>query len=167
MKLKKMKIYTDGSSLGNPGKGGWGIIFISNGKILEMGKKYEDVTNNQMELMAVKIAMETLAKKNVENYEIEFMIDSKYVIDGTEKWIYGWIKNGWKKSDKKPVLNKELWEGIYNPKKILEEKNKFIFTHVKAHNGEEFNERVDDIARGFAEGGDVELFNGLKENYLI
>ena len=85
MKLKKMKIYTDGSSLGNPGNGGWGIIFLTNGKVLEMGKRYKDVTNNQMELLAVKTAMEVLAQKNVENYEIEFMIDSKYVIDGIEK----------------------------------------------------------------------------------
>ena len=80
-----MKIYTDGSSLGNPGNGGWGIIFLTNGKVLEMGKNYQDVTNNQMELLAVKTAMEVLAQKNVENYEIEFMIDSKYVIDGIEK----------------------------------------------------------------------------------
>jgi len=167
MKLKKMMIYTDGSSLGNPGDGGWGVIFLTNGKVLEMGKRYRDVTNNQMELMAIKVAMETLAQKKVEGYEIEFKIDSMYCINGIEKWIYGWIKNGWKKSDKKPVLNKELWEGIYNPKKILEEKNKFIFTHVKAHNGEELNERVDDIARGFAEGEGIELFNGKKENYLI
>ena len=167
MKLKKMKIYTDGSSLGNPGNGGWGVIFLTNGKVLEMGKRYENVTNNQMELLAVKTAMEVLAQKNVENYEIEFMIDSKYVIDGIEKWIYGWIKNDWKKADKKPVLNRELWEGIYNPKKILEEKNKFIFTHVKAHNGEKYNERVDDIARELADGKDVELFNGREEGYLV
>ena len=167
MKLKKMKIYTDGSSLGNPGNGGWGIIFLTNGKVLEMGKRYKNVTNNQMELLAVKTAMEVLAQKNVENYVIEFMVDSKYVIDGIEKWIYGWIKNDWKKADKKPVLNRELWEGIYNPKTILEEKNKFIFTHVKAHNGEKYNERVDDIARNFAEGENVDLFNGREDSYYI
>ena len=162
-----MIIYTDGSSLGNPGRGGWGIIFLTNGKVLEMGKRYEDVTNNQMELLAIKEAMEVMVKKNVEGYEIEFKVDSKYCIDGIEKWIYGWIKNNWKKSDKKPVLNRELWEGIYNPKKILEEKNKFIFSHVKAHSGEELNERVDDIARGFAEGEDVDLYNGRRDDYLV
>ena len=162
-----MTIYTDGSSLGNPGRGGWGIIFLTNGKVLEMGKRYEGVTNNQMELLAIKIAMETLAKKNVEGYEIEFKIDSMYCINGIEKWIHGWIKNDWKKSDKKPVLNRELWEGIYNPKKILEEKNKFIFSHVKAHNGEELNERVDDIARKLAEGEDVDLYNGRRDDYLV
>ena len=167
MKLKKMKIYTDGSSLGNPGRGGWGIIFLANGKVMELGQAYENVTNNQMELLAVKKAMEILAEKNVEGYEIEFMIDSKYVIDGITKWIYGWVKNDWKKADKKPVLNKELWEGIYNPKKILEEKNKFIFTHVKAHNGEKFNERVDDIARELAEGKEVKLFTGSEKKYLV
>ena len=80
-----MTIYTDGSSLGNPGRGGWGIIFLTNGKVLEMGKRYEGVTNNQMELLAIKIAMETLAKKNVEGYEIEFKIDSMYCINGIEK----------------------------------------------------------------------------------
>ena len=166
MKLKRMKIYTDGSSLGNPGSGGWGIIFLANKKVMEKGYAYKNVTNNQMELMALKRAMEILVEKNVEGYEIEFMVDSKYVIDGIEKWIYSWIKNDWKKSDKKPVLNKELWQGIYNPKKILEAKNKFLFTHVKAHNGEKFNERVDDIARGFAESGEVELFTGKEGGYF-
>lgn len=80
-----MTIYTDGSSLGNPGNGGWGVIFIVNNKIMEMGSQFKNVTNNQMELFAIKEAMEYLAKRNVEGYEIEFKIDSKYSIDGIEK----------------------------------------------------------------------------------
>ena len=82
MKLKKMKIYTDGSSLGNPGPGGWGVIFLVNDKVMEIGQAYKKVTNNQMELMAVMKALELMIEKDVQNYEIEFFIDSKYVVDG-------------------------------------------------------------------------------------
>ena len=155
--MKKILVYTDGSSLGNPGKGGWGVIFIAGKRILELGGTFKNVTNNQMEMWALKEALKFLVEKDVQNYEIEFRIDSKYVIDGITKWIYNWKKNNWKKADKKPVLNKELWEEILNAKKLVEENNKISFTHIRGHQGEEFNERADEIARKFASGEKIKL----------
>jgi len=167
MKKKEILVYTDGSSLGNPGEGGWGIIFLTDKKVFEMGGYFKDVTNNQMELWALKKALEFMVEKNIQNYKIIFRIDSKYTIDGVTKWIYSWVKNNWKKSDKKSVLNKEIWEEIFNAKGILETENELIFEHVPAHKGEEYNERVDDIARGFAEKRDVELYRGRKDDYFV
>ena len=86
---KEIIIYTDGSSLGNPGKGGWGVIFLANKKVMEMGGFQKEATNNQMELMAILKALEKLAKKEVSAYKIIINSDSKYSISGIEDWISG------------------------------------------------------------------------------
>ncbi len=168
MKKNILQVYTDGSSLGNPGIGGWGVIFLGKKKVLELGQKVDNVTNNQMELLAIKKAMEYLFKNNISGYHIIFKSDSKYFIDGIEKWIENWQKNNWKTANKKEVKNQELWKQILRLKESILLDNSIEFEHVKAHNGEVYNERVDDIARGFAESSIIknDLYSGNANNYL-
>lgn len=136
---KKVLIYTDGACSGNPGPGGWGAILkygehtknISGGEAL--------TTNNRMELTAVIQALKCLK----EPCDITIITDSKYVCDAfLQGWIISWQSNGWKKSDKKPVLNPELWQ------ELLEElsKHDFSFEWVKGHAGHPENEICDSMA---------------------
>ncbi len=165
--MHKIEVYTDGSSLGNPGRGGWGAIFLGQKNVVELGEKHNDVTNNQMELLAVAKAFEFLAEKNIKDYLILIKSDSKYFIDGIEKWIIDWQNNNWKTANKKPVKNQNLWKQILEFKIFLETDNKLIFEHVKAHSGIKYNERVDDIARMLAGGEKIELFEGKRLDYKI
>ncbi len=167
LKNNEIIIYTDGSSINNPGFGGWGAILISKKNVIEIGGRKENVTNNQMELMAVLKSFEFLLEKNVSLNEIFLKSDSKYFLNGIEEWIYNWQKNGWKTANKKSVLNKDLWQEIFNLKKMMENDNKFFFEHVPAHTGEKFNERADSIARSLAENKKVNLFSGKTEDYKI
>ncbi|MCK5588709.1 MAG: ribonuclease HI [Candidatus Pacebacteria bacterium] len=162
-----LEVYTDGSSLGNPGRGGWGVIFLGKQKVFEIGGAQSGVTNNQMELLAIQKAFEFLAEKNFKNYEIVVKSDSKYFIDGIEKWIFNWQKNNWKTASKKLVKNRDLWEKIVSLRDFIELDNKFKFEHVRAHVGEKYNERVDDIARESAEEKKVELFKGNRADYFL
>ena len=107
--MKTVNVYTDGACRGNPGKGGWGAILEYNGKRREMSGGERETTNNRMELTAVIEALSALK----EPCEVNLYSDSKYVIDGLSKgWAQGWKKNGWKKSDKSPALNPELWDKL-------------------------------------------------------
>lgn len=147
-------IYTDGAAKGNPGKAGWGAIFLSGDKVFELGGNTEHATNNQMELRAPIEALKYL-KKHKNTKPIEIYSDSKYVILGITEWISGWMKNNWRNAAKKPVLNKSLWEELY----ILNEELKPKWTYVKGHNEDKWNDRADLIATSFAEGDGVELQN--------
>ena len=105
-----IKIFTDGSCLGNPGKGGWAAIIISKGeKKILFGKKI-NTTNNQMELTAPIKALKKIPKGN----KIEIFTDSNYLKMGITTWIKKWKKNGWKTSAKKDVMNKNLWIDLEN-----------------------------------------------------
>ena len=160
-------IYTDGSSLGNPGRGGWGALVMSDKSVVELGGFVPDTTNNKMELLAMIKSFEMLAERGITDYDVTVFADSKYVLNGLTSWIHGWKAKGWKKADGKPVLNQDLWvalDGLYN---FLQTDNKLFLEHVKAHNGQVFNERVDDIARESAEGKTVELFDGSRADYLV
>lgn len=156
MEDTKVTIYTDGAAKGNPGSAGWAAVFIvqANKKeeIFEIGGASEHATNNQMELTAPIEALKYLKKKNL-NLAIEFFSDSKYVILGITEWIFNWQKNNWRNAAKKPVLNRELWEELYELTKELKPK----WTYVKGHNEDRWNERADLIATSFAEGEPVEL----------
>ena len=135
---------------------------------MEIGGYQENVTNNQMELEAILKSFEKLIEKKILGCNVEIFSDSKYCIQGITEWIFGWKKNGWKSSAKQPVKNKEYWENIDVAKSFLEIENIIKFTHVKAHNGEKFNERVDNIARTMAEQkGNFKVFSGDFENYKI
>lgn len=151
---EKIKIYTDGAAKGNPGKAGWGAVFLDGKKVFEIGGGVDHATNNQMELTAPIEALKYLkiTKGNpLEN--IEIVSDSKYVILGITEWISNWQKNNWRNANKKPVLNKELWQELYS----LTEELKPKWTYVKGHNEDKYNDRADLIATSFAEGEPVEL----------
>jgi ribonuclease HI len=148
----KMIIYSDGGCIGNPGPGGWGTIIVRENLYTELGGHAPATTNNRMEMSA---AIEGL-KKAQKGEEIEIITDSKYLIDGATKWIHGWKKKNWVKSDKKPVLNRDLWEIIDQ----LQSQFKVKWTHVRGHQGHPENERCDDIANGFARGTPPELMEG-------
>ena len=134
-----IKIYTDGSCLSNPGKGGWaGIILINNKKIEISGAK-KDTTNNQMELLA---PIESL-KKIPKGSKVEIFTDSKYVKLGITEWINKWKKNNWKTSNKKKVKNIDLWKKLDD----LCAKFEIKWTWVKSHSDNQFNNEVDLLAK--------------------
>ena len=134
-----IKIYTDGSCLENPGKGGWAaIIFMNNEKIIISGRK-KNTTNNQMELMA---AIEAL-KKIPKDQEVQMYTDSKYVKMGITEWIKKWSQNDWKTSSKQRVKNIELWKELND----ISKKHKIDWHWVKAHAGNPNNEEVDELAK--------------------
>lgn len=141
----KVTIYTDGSARGNPdGPGGYGVIlqYIDlEGKLHESERSqgYKKTTNNRMELMGVIVGLESLKRP----CDVEIVSDSKYVTDAfNQKWIDSWIKNNWKKADKKPVLNSDLWKRLL----LAKENHNVTFTWVKGHEGHPENERCDELA---------------------
>lgn len=151
MKNNEIEVYTDGSSLNNPGDGGWAFFIRSSKKEVKKAGFIAEATNNQMELTAMIKAMDFLANANVSDFDITLYSDSKYLLSGIEEWIFNWKKNGWKTANKKPVLNKALWQELDVLRNFLEKDNKLFFQHVKAHSGEEYNELVDTLARKCAE----------------
>jgi len=139
---KTVEIYTDGSCLGNPGPGGYGIFMLYNGHEKKMSQGYTLTTNNRMEMLAAIIALESLTHP----CEINLTTDSQYVKQGIESWVANWKKRGWKTSAKKPVKNVDLW------KRLDEACNRHTITWkwVKGHSGNKYNEIVDDLARDAA-----------------
>ena len=139
----RVKLYTDGACLGNPGPGGYAgvLLYGQVEKTYSGGEK--ETTNNRMELQAV-IAGLSLLKKNV---EVSVYTDSQYVKNGMSQWVEKWQRAGWVKSDKKAVKNKDLWQSL-----LMAAKNhKVSWYWVKAHAGDHYNELVDDLARKEAE----------------
>jgi ribonuclease HI len=142
--MKHVDIYTDGACRGNPGKGGWGAILVYGGREKELSGGEAMTTNNRMELMAAICAMEALK----EPCEITLTSDSKYLTDAINKgWLEAWKKNGWRKADKSPVLNIELWQKI--DALLAMHSVKFVWVH--GHRGHEYNERCDVLATTFAD----------------
>jgi len=145
---KNLEIYTDGSSLGNPGKGGWGAVFIEKDKTIhELGGCEENTTNNRMELTAVIETLKYL-KKNHISENITIFADSNYVLTGITSWIFNWEKNGWKTANKKPVLNQDLWKEFIEL--VRASKVKIKWEKVKGHSGHIHNDRADEIATSCA-----------------
>ncbi len=137
--MKTVTIYTDGACSGNPGPGGWGAILEWNGVEKELSGGENPTTNNRMELLAVISALEKLNQSCI----VELYSDSKYVIDAlTKGWLTSWIKNGWRKVDKKPVLNVDLWQRLLP----LLEKHEMHYHWVKGHAENEKNNRCDQMA---------------------
>ena len=138
-----IKIWTDGSCLGNPGPGGWAFIATDGKNTAQRSGGECNTTNNRMELMAVISAL-TAARKHP---EVEIHTDSQYVKNGMQTWIKNWKARGWKTADKKPVKNQDLWMKLDE----LASKVKIHWIWVRGHDGEEFNERCDELARSYAE----------------
>tara|TARA_Y100001936_G_scaffold243090_1_gene281400 strand:- start:275 stop:694 length:420 start_codon:yes stop_codon:yes gene_type:complete len=137
-----IKIYTDGSCIGNPGKGGWAAIIINNEKKTEITGSYEDTTNNQMELLAPIKALKKIPKGS----KVQIFTDSKYVKSGITEWIHNWKKNGWKTANKQPVKNKELWIELDHMCRDIDIK----WHWVKGHSSDKLNNEVDLLARNAA-----------------
>ena len=137
--MKTVEIYSDGACSGNPGPGGWGAVLRYKGVEKELSGGEKDTTNNRMELTAVIKALEALK----ERCSVTLYTDSKYVSDAfNQGWIYGWLKKDWKKSDGKPVLNKELWQRLYE----LWKQHDITLVWVKGHADNAYNNRCDELA---------------------
>ena len=137
-----IKVYTDGSCLENPGKGGWAAIIINDSGRIEIKGSKDNTTNNQMELTAPIMAL----KRIPQGSKVQIFTDSKYVKSGITEWIYNWKKNGWKTADKKEVKNKNLWTELDDLSNAFD----IEWIWVKAHSTDELNNEVDLMARSSA-----------------
>lgn len=164
-------MYTDGSSRGNPGPGGWAAILITDAEVIELGGSEDHTTNNRMELMgAIKGLKEIGPHMHVE--EVEVCTDSEYVKKGITEWIHGWKSKGWKNSLKKDVLNRDLWEDLDKEEARIKEAGvKVKWTYVRGHAGVSLNERADEIATACADSviekgaTNLQLYRGSKLHY--
>jgi ribonuclease HI len=136
--VKRVEVFTDGACKGNPGPGGWGAILRMGAHEKEFSGSERATTNNRMELTGAIRGLAALR----EPCEVELYTDSKYVIDGITKWVFGWQKNGWVNSKKEPVANADLW------RELIEEtrRHKVSWHWVRGHDGHPENERVDKLA---------------------
>lgn len=142
--MVELTAYTDGACSGNPGPGGWGALLIAkDGDTIlrekELSGGTADTTNNRMELMAAISALEALERPST----ITVVTDSAYVKGGITGWMFGWKKNGWKTSDKKPVKNVDLWQRLDD----AQQRHSVKWEWVKGHAGHPENERADALAR--------------------
>lgn len=136
--MTEITIYTDGACKGNPGPGGWGALMTWNDHEKELFGGELETTNNRMELMAAIQALEALKRQA----QVTLYTDSKYVMDGLQKWLPNWKKNGWKNAAKKPVKNADLWQRLDESASRHEIK----WNWVKGHSGVPGNERADALA---------------------
>lgn len=144
-------IHTDGACKGNPGRGGWGAIIIMDKEEVILSGSNNSTTNNQMELLAMSNALEYITNKIVSNglkpKTLKLYSDSKYVVEGSNKWMFKWSKNNWTLSSGAVVKNVEIWLSLFKNIIILKKRKvKYSISWVKGHNGDELNERVDKIA---------------------
>ena len=137
--MKHVDLFTDGACSGNPGPGGYGTILRYNGAEKEMSDGEASTTNNRMELTAVIVGLAALK----ETCDVTVYSDSKYVVDGIQKgWAQSWKRNGWRKADKKPALNADLWDKLLSLLALHEVR----FVWLKGHDGHPENERCDRLA---------------------
>ena len=137
-----VEIFTDGACSGNPGPGGWGVVLRYGAAEKELSGGEENTTNNRMELTAAIKGLSALKEPCV----VKLVTDSKYVADGINQgWAASWRQNGWRKADKKPAQNIELWEELLNLLDIHDVKIEW----VKGHAGHPENERCDALATAF------------------
>ena len=135
---KKITLYTDGACSGNPGPGGWACVLVYKETKKELCGGDPETTNNRMEMTAVIEGLKALKERCV----VDLYTDSKYVLEGATKWLAGWQEKGWKKADKKPVLNVDLWQVLAE----LLAQHEITWHWVKGHAGNPYNERVDALA---------------------
>lgn len=136
--IKEVTLYTDGACSGNPGAGGWACVLVYGDKEKELSGGEAVTTNNRMELTAVIEGLKALKQKCA----VQLYTDSKYVLEGATKWLAGWQEKGWRKADKKPVLNVDLWQILAD----LLNAHEITWHWVKGHAGDVYNERVDALA---------------------
>lgn len=137
--MKRIELFTDGACSGNPGPGGWGAVLRYGGAEKELSGGESDTTNNRMELTAVIKGLEALKEPCI----VTLTTDSRYVADSITKcWAESWQRNGWRKADKKPALNADLWEKLLSLLKV----HFVTIKWVKGHEGHPENERCDKLA---------------------
>lgn len=171
---KTITIFTDGSSRGNPGPGGWGAVIVYNDgkfkvkslklKVVEIGERENLTTNNRMELRAAIGALEFVsANLKITTGNLQLYSDSSYLVNGITKWVKGWQQNGWVTKAKTPVENKDLWQRLTE---ISKDRN--VGWHIiEGHAGLSGNERCDEIATAFADNLKPDLYSGSLEKYQI
>lgn len=154
MKKSDIIIYTDGSSRGNPGPGGYGVVLMAGNHRKELSQGFRLTTNNRMELMAVITGLEALKKQGL---HVTIFSDSKYVVDAVEKgWLNTWIATDFKGGKK----NKDLWLRYYHLSKT-----QFVrFVWVKGHADNPHNNRCDQLATAAADGGNLLEDEGYKQD---
>jgi len=154
--VKEVVIYTDGGARGNPGPGGYGAVMTFGKFRKEVNGAFDHTTNNRMELMAAISALELLSEKCA----VTLHSDSKYLIDAmTKGWLAGWKKRGWRKSDKKPVLNRDLWERL--DRAVAE--HGVTWKWVKGHAGNPLNERCDELVHEAIDAGNLVTDQGYRD----
>ncbi len=136
--MKPIEMFTDGACKGNPGPGGWGAILRMGESEKELSGNEPQTTNNRMEMMAVLKGLAALKSP----CHVKLHTDSRYVIDGITKWVFGWQKNGWRTADRKPVKNEDLWRELV----LITKPHRIDWIWVKGHDGHIENERVDKLA---------------------
>ena len=141
--LSHVEIATDGACKGNPGPGGWGVLIRMGTREKELSGGEALTTNNRMELKAAIEGLNALKRP----CRVTLSTDSRYVMDGLTKWIYGWRKNGWRTADKKPVKNAELWQALIE----AAAPHRVEWVWVKGHAGHPDNERADRLASDAAD----------------
>ena len=154
-------IYTDGSSRGNPGPGGWGAIVMDEARVVELGGREEHTTNNRMELMGAIKALEFAG--TLDHLPVELYTDSEYVMKGMTEWVSGWQKRNWKTASKKAVLNQDLWLELLR----AAEGKEIAWKYVAGHSGHGPNERCDEIATSFADDMALSLYHGARGDYRL
>ena len=155
--MKRVEIYTDGACKGNPGPGGYGAILVYGGKERVLSGGEPSTTNNRMELTAAIAALERLR----EPCEVTLTSDSRYLVDGVTKgWARSWQRNGWKKADKSPALNSDLWARLLE----LLETHRVTFVWVRGHKGHPYNERCDARAVEAARRGAAGKYAGPRRS---
>jgi len=157
--MKEVVVYTDGGARGNPGPGGYGAI-VTFGKFRkELKGAFDHTTNNRMELMGVISALELLK----EQCAVTVHSDSKYVVNAMLKgWLVGWKKRGWKKSDKKPVLNQDLWKRL----DAVASEHEMTWKWVKGHAGNPLNERCDELVHEAIDEGKLMIDQGYLDQQV-
>ncbi|TSC67437.1 MAG: ribonuclease HI [Parcubacteria group bacterium Gr01-1014_72] len=162
-------IFTDGSSRGNPGPGGWAAVVVGKFKVgslevIELGGREEHTTNNRMELTAaikgISVASEMF---QVSSFMFQVFTDSSYLVNGITKWVHGWQERGWKTAAKKEVENRDLWERLL----AMADGEKIKWKLIAGHAGVTGNVRCDDIATAFADGKKPTLYRGSLSAYPI
>ena len=153
MAKKTVELFTDGACSGNPGPGAWAFVLRhpASGKSIERAGAELETTNNRMELMAVIEGLSVLQEPSI----VELTSDSKYVLDGLKSWLENWIRRGWMTAGKKPVKNRDLWEGLSE----LRDEHELRFHWIRGHAGHAENERCDALAVAARE----QLVSGPKE----
>ncbi len=137
--MKQVNIYSDGACSGNPGPGGYGTVLEYNGITRQFSEGFADTTNNRMELLGAIVGLEALKEPCL----VTLYSDSRYLCESVNQgWVYGWRARGWKKADKKPALNVDLWQRLLP----LLEMHKVTFVWIKGHAGHPMNELCDTLA---------------------